>query len=232
MILPHFAKFQHEMTETNEIPCDSDSRDVSIQMADIILRMNSLKIPDLQLILEQRANHLHSVIESFDLMIGPILLLAQNVIRYSDSSVVDEQVEVLNSVMELWNNIKNVDCWILELSKSFKEDIQKLNEVSTLLSQIENLELQTRILITNLISLAELQEIDQEEDFDSTTAYQDQERSRQFTNFVSKVIGKIQGKDNPNMVQLSVEHQVDQIINEATDSKQLCQMFEGFMGWF
>jgi FATC domain len=163
-------------------------------------------------------------VKKFEILLEPALLLADNVLHYSEGfAFPDNELATISSCRSTWADIRTAVQEVVEFASGLVSNPSKSSDVSYVTSNLRSIEINVQVLVANLFSMTELREIEYEpatEEVD-TRALKNSHAIR----VIERVREKLQGTGEPE------SELVARLIAEATSSKNLCQMFEGFMGW-
>lgn len=192
-------------------------------------KLKAMNISDIQ----SEILNLSLLISSFQgklrILLEPVALLAHTVLRYSKGSTIvsEDSIAELNQISEIWDDICNEIESIKTISTDFQTDLNKLVEICnhSIGSTIEE---NFQMLVNTLLSVSSLKEVDYASSGGNPGNIETSKdtRNKHAINVISIISNKLEGCSY-----LNVSDQVEKLINEATDPKRLCLMYEGFMGW-
>ncbi|KAI8897600.1 hypothetical protein BC833DRAFT_36026 [Globomyces pollinis-pini] len=215
-------------------------------LADIKSSLASLNIPESIEYLEKLIHKLSGFISNMKKMVEPVLRIAENIVNYAKGTVFN--TNVLKSLMmtrKRWKKIRDRMSDIQESFASFEsnQETAKLTLIEKCLAEIK---VEAQYMFTTLSSFSELQNISEKdvitiehdvectipETDDTLRLNKEQKKNATAVNMLLRIKSKLEGCDNADHKRLSVEDQVEWLIEEATNVDHLACMYEGWMSWF
>ncbi|KAJ3272712.1 Serine/threonine-protein kinase smg1 [Terramyces sp. JEL0728] len=189
-------------------------------------------------------------IESLKKIVEPILKLTDNILNYAKDTAFSD--EILNSFIVIpiliktckdqWKNVKACTLKMAKLSEDL-EDCKDLSLTSGLNTLLHNISSDSAKVISTIFTYSNIEEYSLADANEQKSASEtvdeseiqrfNKEQTRNLTavNVLKLIKAKLDGADNPDHKQNSVEEHVDYLIRSATDVNNLAKMYEGWMSW-